>query len=158
MPRSLDKTDYKILQILQDRGRITNIDLSKEIGLSPAPTLERVKKLEKGNYLKGYHAEVNLEKLGVTVKALIQVTLIHQKGTELHRFIEAITRIPEVIECEQVTGDYDYHLKVYSKDISALDRLITDHISKIPQVAQIKSHIVLNTIKHSYVAPLVENS
>jgi len=158
MGRSLDNTDYKILEILQKRGRITNIDLSKEIGLSPAPTLERVKKLERENYILGYHGEVNLEKLGVTVKALIQVTLIHQKDTEIHRFIEAVSSISEVVECLQVTGDFDYHLKVYSKTISTLDRLITERISKIPQVAQIKSHIILNTVKHSYVSPLSKSS
>lgn len=155
MARPLDETDYKILRILQERGRITNIDLSKEIKLSPAPTLERVKKLERERYLEGYHAEVNLSKLGITVKALIQVTLLHQKEVELHRFIEEVSRIPEVIECHQVTGDYDYHLKVYSMDISSLDRLITERISKIPQVAQIKSHIILNTVKHSRTAPVL---
>lgn len=158
MARSLDDTDYKILEILQKRGRITNIDLSKEIGLSPAPTLERVKKLERENYIKGYHSEVNLDKLGITVKALIQVTLIHQKETEIHRFIEDVMKINEVVECYQVTGEYDYHLKVYSRDISTLNRLITDRISKIPQVAQIKSHIILNTIKHSFVAPIFKGS
>ncbi len=158
MPRALDQTDYKILNILQERGRITNIDLSREIKLSPAPTLERVKKLEREHYIEGYHADVNLNKLGITIKAFMQVTLVHQKDVEIHRFIEEIIKIPEVIECHQVTGDYDYHIKVYSRDISSLDRLITDRISKIPQVAQIKSHIILNTVKQSKVAPSLSNT
>ena len=157
MPRPLDDTDHKILRILQERGRITNIELSREINLSPAPTLERVKKLERECYLEGYHADVNLGKLGITVKAFMQITLVRQKEGEIHRFIEEITKIPEVVECYQVTGDYDYHVKAYARDISYLDRLITERISKIPQVAHIKSHIILNTVKHSRVIPVLSN-
>jgi Lrp/AsnC family leucine-responsive transcriptional regulator len=155
MARAIDKTDYKILKILQERGRISNIDLSKEIGLSPAPTLERVRKLERLRYIEGYHADVNLSKLGITIKAFIQVTLIHQQENNIHRFIEAIHKIPEVVECNQVTGDYDYQLKVYTSEIGALDRLITERISKLPEVGQIKSHIILSEIKHSRVAPML---
>ncbi len=155
MARAIDKTDYKILKILQERGRISNIDLSKEIGLSPAPTLERVRKLERLRYIEGYHADVNLSKLGITIKAFIQVTLIHQQENNIHRFIEAIHKIPEVVECNQVTGDYDYQLKVYTTEIGALDRLITERISKLPEVGQIKSHIILSEIKHSRVAPML---
>jgi Lrp/AsnC family leucine-responsive transcriptional regulator len=155
MARAIDKTDYKILKILQERGRISNIDLSKEIGLSPAPTLERVRKLERIRYIEGYHADVNLSKLGITIKAFIQVTLIHQQENNIHRFIEAIHKIPEVVECNQVTGDYDYQLKVYTTEIGALDRLITERISKLPEVGQIKSHIILSEIKHSRIAPML---
>ena len=158
MARPLDETDYKILRIMQERGRISNIDLSKEIDLSPAPTLERVRKLEKQRIIEGYHARVNLAKMGVTVKALIQVTLLHQQENSIHRFIEAVMKIPEVVECDQVTGDYDYHLKVYAPDIGALDRLITDRISKIPEVGHIKSHIILSEIKHSRVVPVLQST
>lgn len=157
MAKAIDKTDYKILKILQERGRISNIDLSKEIGLSPAPTLERVRKLERLRYIEGYHADVNLSKLGITIKAFIQVTLIHQQENNIHRFIEAIHKIPEVVECNQVTGDYDYQLKVYTTEIGALDRLITERISKLPEVGQIKSHIILSEIKHSRVAPMLNS-
>ncbi|MEX2596898.1 MAG: Lrp/AsnC family transcriptional regulator [Salibacteraceae bacterium] len=155
MARPLDDIDWKIIKILQEKGRITNIDLSREIELSPAPTLERVRKLEKLRYIEGYHADVNLAKMGITIKAFIQVTLIHQQENNIHRFIEAIHKIPEVVECNQVTGDYDYQLKVYTTDIGALDRLITDRISKLPEVGQIKSHIILSEIKHSNVVPVL---
>lgn len=157
MPRQMDEIDHKILRILQERGRISNIDLSREIKLSPAPTLERVRKLEKQRVIEGYHAQINLGKMGITIKALIQVTLIHQQEVSIHKFIEAIMQIPEVIECQQVTGDFDYLLKVLTADIEALDRLITDRISKIPEVGHIKSHIILSEIKHSRVVPLLNN-
>lgn len=155
MPRPLDEIDRKILKILQERGKISNIDLSREVDLSPAPTLERVRKLEKQRYIEGYHAQVNLAKMGITIKAFIQVTLIHQQENNIHRFIESILHIPEVVECNQVTGDYDYQLKVYTTDIGALDRLITERISKLPEVGQIKSHIILSEIKHSKVVPIL---
>ncbi|HAW19545.1 MAG TPA: AsnC family transcriptional regulator [Flavobacteriales bacterium] len=153
MARQMDETDHKILKTLQERGRISNIDLSKEIELSPAPTLERVRKLEKQRVIEGYHAHVNLGKMGITIKALIQVTLLRQQGINIHKFIEAIMQIPEVTECYQVTGDYDYLLRVLTTDIEALDKLITDRISKIPELGQIKSHIILSEIKHSRVVP-----
>jgi len=157
MSRPIDETDRKILKILQERGRISNIDLSREINLSPAPTLERVRKLEKQRYIEGYHADISLAKMGITIKAFIQVTLIHQNENNIHRFIEAIMHIPEVVECHQVTGDYDYQLKVYTSDIGALDRLITERISKLPEVGSIKSHIILNEIKHSKVVPIINS-
>ncbi|MBT3647348.1 MAG: Lrp/AsnC family transcriptional regulator [Flavobacteriales bacterium] len=157
MARSLDETDHKILKILQEHGRISNINLSREINLSPAPTLERVRKLERLRFIEGYHADVSLGKMGITIKALIQITLLHQQENNIHRFIEAIMQIPEVVECHQVTGDYDYHIKVYTSDISALDKLITDRISKIPEVGTIKSHIILNEIKQSRVVPFLKN-
>ncbi len=157
MPRPLDDIDKKILKLLQERGRISNIDLSKEINLSPAPTLERVRKLENQRIIEGYHAQVNLAKMGITIKAFIQVTLIHQQENNIHRFIEAVMHIPEVVECNQVTGDYDYQLKVYTTDIGALDRLITERVSKLTEVGQIKSHIILSEIKHSRVVPMLHS-
>lgn len=155
MGKHMDETDHKILRIMQERGRISNIDLSREIGLSPAPTLERVRKLEKQRIIEGYHAQVNLSKMGITIKALIQVTLTRQQDISIHKFIEAIMKIPEVVECFQVTGDFDYQLRVLTTDIEALDKLITDRISRIPEVGHIKSHIILSEIKHSRVVPVL---
>lgn len=155
MNKPLDKMDKNILKILQEDGRITNKELSKAIGLSPAPTLERVKKLEREFYIEGFHAEINKRKLGITVEALIMITLLHQKESQIHKFIEGVMNIPEVVECYQVTGDYDYHLKVYALDISYLDQLITQRISRIPEVAHIKSHIILNRVKRSRHIPFL---
>jgi Lrp/AsnC family leucine-responsive transcriptional regulator len=109
MPRQLDQIDIKILGILQERGRISNVDLSREIELSPAPTLERVRKLEKLNYIEGYHATVNQALMGITVKALIKITIQQHQGVNLNEFIEAVMKIPEVTECYQVTGRQTHH-------------------------------------------------
>lgn len=154
MVAKMDDTDHKILRLLQERGRISNVDLSREVGLSPAPTLERVRKLERGRIIEGYHAQVNLGKLGITIKAYIQITLMRQQDMGIHRFIEAVMQVPEIVECYQVTGEFDFVLRVLTPDIEALDKLITNRISKIPDVAGIKSHIILSEIKKSRVVPI----
>ncbi|MEZ4721525.1 MAG: Lrp/AsnC family transcriptional regulator [Flavobacteriales bacterium] len=150
----MDQIDRKILRVLQENGRISNLDLSKEVELTPAPTLERVRKLERERVIEGYHAQVNLAKLGITIKALIQITLQRQQDVSIYKFIEAIMQIPEIVECHQVTGEFDYMLRVLTSDIEALDKLITNKISKIPEVGHIKSHIILSEIKKSRVVPM----
>lgn len=156
MPRKtkLDQTDFNILKILQENGRVTNLELSKTIDLSPAPTLERVKKLEKQGYIKSYHALVNHLTLGIGIEALIQISLVRQLENPMHNFAEQISQIDEVVECYQVTGDYDYLLKVMVEDIDALNILISEKLSKIEEIGQFKSFIILSKVKDSKVAPL----
>lgn len=156
MSRGLDRIDYKILRILQERGRITNLQLSSEIELSPAPTLERVRKLEQGGYIQSYHAQVDPEKLGLRIKAFIQVSLTRQRENAITSFVDKINAIDEIVECEQVTGDFDYQLKVIAADISSFDHLITHRLSAIEEIGHMKSYIILHTIKSSKVAPITE--
>ena len=108
----LDSIDLKILRILQDKGRITNLQLSQEIGLSPAPTLERVKKMESSGVIESYHAQINETILGIGIKAFISISLERQKVDSIVTFKEKIQSIPEIIECYQITGNADYFLKV----------------------------------------------
>lgn len=150
----LDKTDLKILRILQNNGRITNLQLSSEIGLSPAPTLERVKKLEQSNLIKSYHASVDEEVLGLGIKAFIQVSLARQIANAIENFKKQIVQIEEVMECYQVTGDADYMIKAMVKDIPAFERLIGQKLSKIEEIGQMKTMVILSKVKESKVIPL----
>ncbi len=155
MAYSLDVTDKKILKILQQTGKITNIQLSQEIGLSPAPTLERVKKLEKNNhYIRSYHAEVNAEALGLGFTALIHVSLTRQVNNAISKFIEHIHNIPEITECYQLTGSFDYQLKIRVTDIPAFEKLIANKLSKIEEIGQMQTMVVLSRIKESKMLPL----
>lgn len=155
MSQNLDATDLKILQILQRRGKITNIHLSQEIGLSPAPTLERVKKLEKdGRYIQSYHAQVNPESLGLGFSALIHVSLTRQVNNAITNFLEAVHTIDEIVECYQLTGNFDYQLKIMVADIPAFESLIADKLSQIEEIGQMQTMVVLSQIKHSKVLPL----
>src|SRR5690606_28947075 len=129
MAFELDKIDLQILKILQQNGRITNLQLSNEIGLSPAPTLERVRKIEQAGYIKSYHALVDEELVGLGIKTFIQVHLDFHKPDAIHTFIEEVNQIKEVTECHHVTGSCDFLLKAYVKDIKSYEQLIIKKIS-----------------------------
>ena len=149
----LDKLDLKILKLLQENGKISNLQLSSEIGLSPAPTLERVKKLENANIIKSYHASVNEAVLGLGVKAFIQISLVRQIDNVMSKFNEHISEIDEVVECFQVTGNFDYLLKVFVKDIPAFEKLIGEKLSKVEEIRQMQTTVILSQTKNSKVLP-----
>lgn len=150
----LDKIDLNILKIMQENGRITNLQLSQMIGLSPAPTLERVRKLESSGYIKGYHALVDEEKLGLGIKTFIQVSLdFHQKDT-LASFLSEIKNIKEITECHHVTGQFDFMLKAYVKDIKTYEELIMNKVTRIPGVKNFQTLMILSTSKKEPIVPL----
>tara|TARA_Y100000816_G_C25703535_1_gene371649 strand:+ start:38 stop:505 length:468 start_codon:yes stop_codon:yes gene_type:complete len=150
----LDITDKKILRILQDNGRITNLQLSQEIGLSPAPTLERVRKLEKAGYIESYHARVNPKMLNLGLQVIIQVSLTRQIENAMQKFIDQINTIDEVVECYQLTGDFDYILKVMVEDIQELDKLVNSKLSHIEEIGQMRSSVILSEIKNAGKLPI----
>lgn len=152
----LDVIDLKILRLLQQKGRITNLQLSQEIGLSPAPTLERVKKLESSGVIEGYYAQVNDTLLGMGIKAFISISLERQKVDSIVTFKEKIQAIPEILECYQITGNADYFLKVIVKDIPDFEKLIANKLSKIEEIGQMQTMMILSKVKDSKVIPLSE--
>ena len=154
MGAELDKIDLQILKILQENGRITNLQLSNEIGLSPAPTLERVRKLENAQYIKSYHALVDEEKLGLGIKTFIQVSLDFHKSNTIDIFLKEIQKIKEITECHHVTGQCDFLLKVYVRDIKLYEQLIMDKISRIPVVKTFQTMMIMSTSKKEPTVPL----
>ena len=150
----LDSTDFKILKILQENGRITNIQLSMDLGLSPAPTLERVRKLEAQGYINSYHAMVNEELLGLKIKTFIQVSINYQKTDAIKNFSKQIMKIDEVVECHHISGSADFLLKVIVPDIKSYERLILDKISKILEISHLQTMMILSTTKYSHALPL----
>jgi DNA-binding Lrp family transcriptional regulator len=152
----LDRIDRRILEILQARAKITNARLSEEIGLSPAPTLERVKKLEQMGIITSYHAKLNPAKLGIGVTTFVLATLTGHNKANIDSFVEQINKIPEVIECHHITGAGDFILKVIAKDISHYQKLMLEKISEIKEVDNMQSMVVLSTMKDSKVIPVSE--
>lgn len=150
----LDKIDLNILKILQDNGRITNLQLSQQIGLSPAPTLERVRKLEFSGYIKSYHALVDEEKLGLGIKTFIQVSLDFHQNDTINVFLKEIREIKEITECHHVTGQCDFMLKAYVKDIKTYEQLIMQKISRISVVKTFQTMIIMSTSKKEPIVPL----
>lgn len=151
---NLDKLDLKILRTLQENAKITNLQLSSEIGLSPAPTLERVKKLERLKLIKGYHAQLNAEMVGIGISAIIQITLTRQIENAISNFKKEINKIPEIMECYQVTGNADYVITVMLKDMRAFEELISQKLSKMEEIGQMQTMVILSKIKDSKVLPL----
>jgi DNA-binding Lrp family transcriptional regulator len=153
-----DKTDRKILEILQKSAKITNAQLSKDIGLSPAPTLERVKKLENLGVIHSYHAKLDVSKIGLGVTTFVLVTLSGHNKENIDKFIEEINTIDEVIECHHITGAGDFILKVISKDIPAYQKLMLEKVSDIKVVDNMQSMVVLSTFKDSKVMPVPDTT
>ena len=154
MALELDKIDLQILRILQQNGRITNLQLSIEIGLSPAPTLERVRKLENAGYIKSYHALVDEELLGLGIKTFIQIQLDFHKNNTIQTFVEEVKQIKEITECHHVAGQCDFLLKVYVKDIKTYEQLIMEKISKISVVKTFQTMMIMSTSKKEPIVPL----
>ncbi len=152
MPDKLDKIDLKILRILQENSKITNLELSRRIGLSPAPTLERVKKLENNNVILSYHAEVNPQALGLNVMTFVLVSLAWKKEDALNRFLEKIKTIDEIVECYIITGEADFLIKVICKDIPTYEQLLFK-LSQIDEIERLKTLMTLSTVKKSSILP-----
>lgn len=153
MVDKLDRTDLKILKILQQNCKITNLDLSKKIGLSPAPTLERVKKLEQQDYIKSYHAQVNPQAIGLNVQTFVQVSLAWQKENALNNFMEKLKGIDEIVECYIITGEADFLIKIVCKDIPTYEQLLFKTLSQIEEIERLKTLMTLSTVKASKVLP-----
>ncbi len=152
--QKLDHIDRNVLEILQANAKITNAQLSKEIGLSPAPTLERVKKLETSGIIQSYHAQLNREKVGLGVTTFVMVTLVGHKKETTMSFVDKANKIPEIIECHHITGSGDFLLKVISKDIASYQTLMLDVINEIEEVASTSTSVIMSTFKESKVLPI----
>ncbi len=150
----LDTIDRKVLDILQSNAKITNAQLSKDIGLSPAPTLERVKKLEQSGVIQSYHAQLNRERVGLGVTTFIQVSLTGHRRDVTEMFVQKVNGIDEIIECHHITGSGDFLLKVISKDIASYQKLLLERINEIEEVANTQTMVILSTFKESKVLPI----
>ena len=150
----LDKIDRKILEILQSDAKITNAQLAKDIGLSPAPTLERVKKLETSGLIKSYHAQLDTQMLGLGVSIFILISLSSHKMNQINSFVDKIKKLPEVTECHHITGSGDFLLKVLTTDIPSYQKLILDKLSQIEAIGNLQSMVVLANYKQSKVLPI----
>lgn len=154
MSNKLDQIDRKVLEILQNNAKITNAQLSKEIGLSPAPTLERVKKLEQSGIIQSYHAQLNRDRVGLGVTTFVLISLTGHKKQVTDSFVEQINEIPEVIECHHITGSGDFLLKVIAKDIASYQQIMLNKINEIEEVANTQTMVILSTFKESKVLPI----
>ena len=147
MKDRIDRIDLKILRVLQGNGRMSNIELSRQVNLSPAPCLARVRRLEKTGYINGYKAELNPELLGLSLLAYVEVTLDRTTPDVFERFKQAVRDVPEIEECHMVAGGFDYLIKVRSPDMDAYRRILGEKIATIPGVLQTHTYVVMEQVK-----------
>src|ERR671918_2025818 len=145
----LDAVDLKILATLQAEGRITKAALAEAVNLSPTPCWERLKRLEKSGLIRGYHAEIDLEKLGAAATILVEVVLKQHRYEDFQRFESAIRKVDEVVECHATGGGIDYLLKVMAPDIDAYQRLIDRLLLAEIGIDRYFTYIVTRTVKTS---------
>ncbi len=148
MKYELDKIDKRILDELQKQGRLSNVELSKRVHLSPSPCLDRVKRLEKEGFIENYKAVLSQKKLGYDMVAYVTVTLDKTTHNSFKNFKQDITLVHEVIECDMVAGGFDYLLKLLIKNMQHY-RNTLGVISEIPGVSQTHTYIVIEKIKEN---------
>ena len=152
---ALDRYDRRILEILQGEGRISNQELAERIGLSPSPCLRRVRALEEAGLITGYRALVDAGRLGLSLMALIHISMDRHTPERFERFEAAVRALPQVLECLLITGqEADYQLKVIVRDMDAYQDLLLHRITRIEGVSGVHTSFVLRRVLDRTTIPL----
>ena len=153
---NLDEIDLKILQRLQDDGRITNVELANSVGLTAPPCLRRMRALEDEGVINSYHAAINPAKMGYTITVFAMVSLKSQAEADLQAFEEHVQKLPEVRECYMLNGEIDFILKVVAKDLQQFQSFLTSQLTAAPNVASVKTSLTIRSAKHLPGVPIQE--
>ena len=151
---TLDATDCRILAVLQEEGRISNLDLAERISLSPSACLRRMRLLEEQGVIEHYRACLSREKLGFELEAFVQVSMRNEENQWHERFAEALREWPEVVGAFVVTGESHYLLRVLAHNLKHYSDFVLNRLYKAPGVMDIRSNIVLQTLKDEACAPV----
>lgn len=151
---TLDASDIRILQLLQENAQYTIKEISQKINLSMTPTHDRIKRLEQEGVIEKYVTILNKKKLGNPMVVYCNITLDKQQKNHFEEFEQAIKQFPEVIECSVISGSFDYLLKVIVKDMSAYNEFYQKKLSDLQSVAHISSSFVMSEVKNTTVLPL----
>jgi len=150
----LDKFDLAILNELQLDGRLTNTELAQRVGLSAAPCWRRVRALEEAGYIRGYHADIDRQKIGLGVLAFVRLDADRNSGDVTRELEEAIRKIPEVISCHYISGAGTFELQVVAQDLDAFSRLARTVLINLPNVKDLHTSFSLGEVKESRALPL----
>lgn len=150
MEEILDETDLQLLRLLASDAKITTKDLAAKVNLSPSPVFERVKRLEAGGFIKGYIAKINPEKLNYGLIVFCNIKLKHHDKSIGHEFVTDIMRLDEVVECYNISGDYDFLLKVYAKDMKHYQDFVFNKLGLVTSIGSTHSTFVMSETKNTY--------
>lgn len=153
-PKSLDRTDRRILECLQADGRISNVQLARKVNLTPTPCIERVKRMEKQGYIRGYTTILDPELIDASLLVFVEIDLSHNSPDAFREFREEARRLTEVMECHLVSGNFDYLIKARVKDMKAYRKLLGDKILSLPGVNSARSYVVMEEVKETSNLPL----
>lgn len=148
-PMKIDTLDRRIMDILQQDARKTLKEIAESVGMSPTPVFERIKKLEKNGFIKGYVALLNQDLLGYKMVAFIQISLALHNRREVNDFVDRITAFPEVMECYHTTGDSDFLLKILVTDMEKFNDFVLNKLSTIENLGRVKTQFALSTRKRT---------
>ena len=151
MAEMLDKTDIQILRVLQKNARITVKDLALKVHLSPTPVFERLHRLENDGYIRKYTAVLDAAKLG---RGFLVFCCVRLRKEIANDFVNRVKDIPEVAECYNISGDFDYLLKIYAPDMQYYNDFLINTLGTIDSLGSVQSSFVMNEIKNSYGLPL----
>ena len=154
MPMTLDAIDRRILRALQRDGRLQNLELAKQVGLSPSPCLRRVRLLEESGVIERYVALVNPLKVDAAVTLFVRVWLTGQDEVTVDRFVDAVRELPQVLECHLMAGDCDFLLRVVASDLEAYRQFQIKHLARIKGVQNLKTEIPMQKIKLTTELPI----
>jgi Lrp/AsnC family leucine-responsive transcriptional regulator len=152
--QTLDPIDRRILSELQQDGRLSHVELAERVGLTPTPCTRRVRELEAAGVIQGYAALVDPRKVGLAIQAVVQVKLERHTDEIVERFRRAVQERPEVLACQAMTGDMDFLLQVVVRDVDALSDFTLRRLLRLPGVRDVRSGIVLETVKRSTAIPV----
>ncbi|PZR93165.1 MAG: ArsR family transcriptional regulator [Stutzerimonas stutzeri] len=151
---ALDRTDRRLLALLQNDGRAAGVELAEKVGLSPTATGERLKRLARDGYITGYRATLDPVKLGLHLLVFVEVYLDKTTPDAFERFAAAVKRAPEVLECHMVAGGFDYLVKTRVADMNAYRRFLGDVLLALPAVRETRTYAVMEEVKTDGALPL----
>jgi Lrp/AsnC family leucine-responsive transcriptional regulator len=143
----LDRIDKRILTVLQGNGRISNVELSRQVNLTPTPCLERVKRLEKERFITDYVALIDPVKVNSGLCAYIEIQLVSSTTDAFKRFNQQMMDLPEVQECQMVAGGFDYLIKIRVADMQHYQRFLGEKLASISDISQTHTYVVIQDVK-----------
>jgi len=152
--KSLDRVDRRILRELQTNGRITNTQLAKRISLSATPCAERVKRLEKQGHIQQYQAKLDPKLLNLGLLVFVEISLLRTSPDVFAEFREAVMKLPQLLECHLVSGNFDYLIKARVADMKAYRQLLGETLLTLPGVSDSRTYVVMEEVKETQTLPI----
>lgn len=148
-PKALDRIDRRILEVLQEEGRISNVALARKVNLTPTPCLERVRRLERDGYIRGYSARLDPELVGAGLLVYAEITLTHTARDVFREFRREALKLPQILDCHLVSGNFDYLIKARVRDMQEYREFLGDKLLSLPGVNGSRSYVVMEEVKET---------